>query len=569
MLHKLIPVSMLLAFAGSCPWARSLPATPGQSAQIIYYHGDILTGVGLRSSNPQRVQALAVRDGVVVATGSDREILRAWKGARTQLVNLRGAFALPGINDAHVHLAAAGQEKLSVELNGVSSLAQMLATIRRAAAAAPPGQWLVGGGWDHTLWSPPVLPTRAELDRVTAGRPAIFIRVDGHIAVVNSAALRAAGISSTSANPAGGQFDRGPDGALTGIVRETAVAAIERHIPQPTMRQRQRALTLALDDAACHGLTSVQDFSPGWQNFLALQAMERDGRLPIRVTEWLTFNDPVETLQRERGSHPHADRMLHTAMLKGFMDGSLGSRTASMLAPYADDPGNSGIPRYSQGDLNRMTIQRAQAGFQIGFHAIGDRANRMALDAFAAAEQAVPNARVLRFRIEHAQVVAPDDFQRFHDLGVIASMQPNHLLTDMRWAQARLGPSRVPYSYAWKSFLDHDVPLAFGTDYPVEPVTPFRGLYAAVTRSNEAGTQSYDPGQRLTLGQALYAYTQGSAYAQFAEQWKGVLAPGYVADLDVLDRDLTRIPPRQILGVRVLQTIVGGRPVACHSPAAP
>jgi predicted amidohydrolase YtcJ len=238
-----------------------------------------------------------------------------------------------------------------------------------------------------------------------------------------------------------------------------------------------------------------------------------------------------------------------------------------MLTPYADDPGNSGIPRYTQVTLNALTLARARAGFQMGFHAIGDRANKMALDAYAAAEAVDPAAKQLRFRIEHAQVVSPGDFERFHQLGVIASMQPAQLLGDMRWAKDRLGPERVPYSYAWKSFLDHGVVLAFGTDYPVEPVTPFRGLYAAVTRENEAGTMSYVPGERLTLGQALYAYTQGSAYAQFAEQWKGKLAPGYVADFTVLDRDLTTIAPQEILKTRVLRTVVNGRTVPCVADA--
>lgn len=237
-----------------------------------------------------------------------------------------------------------------------------------------------------------------------------------------------------------------------------------------------------------------------------------------------------------------------------------------MLAPYSDAPTNSGIPRYMQDKLNAMAVARAKAGFQIGFHAIGDRANQMALDAFAAAEAANPAAKQLRFRIEHAQVVSPGDFERFHQLGVIASMQPSHLLSDMRWAQARLGPERVPYSYAWKSFLDHDVVLAFGTDYPVEPIAPYRGLYEAVTRMNEAGTMSYDPSEKLTMGQALYAYTQGSAYAQFDEQWKGRLAPGYVADFTVLDRDLTKIAPHEILGTKVLRTVVNGKTVACMTP---
>jgi predicted amidohydrolase YtcJ len=259
-----------------------------------------------------------------------------------------------------------------------------------------------------------------------------------------------------------------------------------------------------------------------------------------------------------------------------------------MNAPYSDDPGNSGIPRYTQDQLNKMAIERAKAGFQLGFHAIGDRAVDMALDAYAAAEAAarqagvktptpvaalgvsVRNATVtqwhdFRYRIEHSQVVSAGDFARYKELGVIASMQPNHLLTDMAWAGARLGPEREKYAYAWKSFLDAGVPLAFGTDYPVEPITPFRGVYAGVTRMNEAGTMSFHPEEKLTIGQTLYAYTQGSAYAELAEGWKGMLAPGYVADFVVLDRDLTVAAPREILGTKVLRTVVGGKTVYQNS----
>jgi predicted amidohydrolase YtcJ len=253
--------------------------------------------------------------------------------------------------------------------------------------------------------------------------------------------------------------------------------------------------------------------------------------------------------------------MLHTGMLKGFMDGSLGSRTAALLAPYTDDPGNSGLPRYQQAQLDAMNKERVAAGFQIGFHAIGDRAVEMALNAFAAAARNTPNFSAKRERIEHSQVVEPQDISRYKALGVVASMQPSHLLTDMNWAQARLGPQRARHAYAWKAFLDAGVPLAFGTDYPVEPINPFRGIYAGVTRSNEAGSRTYFPQDKLTIGQVLFAYTQGSAYAEFAETYKGRLAPGYVADFIVLDRDLTSVPAPEILKTRVLRTVVDGRAV--------
>jgi predicted amidohydrolase YtcJ len=526
-------------------------ATPPVDA--IYYHGNVITGVGLPDA-PQRVAAIAVGGHNIVAAGDDATVLRL-KQPRTRLVDLKGAFVMPGFNDAHVHLASAGQTKLSVDLNGCTSRADMLSRVSAAAKQALPGQWLLGGGWDQTLWANQTLPTRQDLDHVTAEHPALLDRVDGHIAVANSAALGIAGVSRQTPNPAGGQFDRDASGDLTGIVREApAEDFIQRHIPPPSRDQRRRAILLAVNDATAHGVTSVQDNSD-WDDFLIYQQLEREGLLTVRISEWLRFDDPVDLLLKHKAAQPADDRMLHTGMLKGFMDGSLGSRTAALLSPYADDPGNSGLPRYEQARLNAMTKERAVAGFQIGFHAIGDRAVEMALNALANGPPSMRN------RIEHSQVVEPQDISRYKSLGIVASMQPSHLLTDMNWAGARLGSQRARFAYTWKAFLDAGVPLAFGTDYPVEPITPFRGVYAGVTRLNEAGTKSYFPQDKLKIGEVLFAYTQGSAYAEFSDLYKGRLAPGYVADFVVLDRDLTAIPANEILKTRVLETVVDGRTV--------
>ncbi|HEV2278434.1 MAG TPA: amidohydrolase, partial [Acidobacteriaceae bacterium] len=481
----------------TAPFASAQPHAP---ADAIYFHGNILTGVNLESAHPQRVAAMAVRDGVVVATGSDEAVAAQWKGPATRMVDLGGAFAMPGFNDAHAHLGMGGKILLSVDLIGVKSLAEMQARIRAAAEKAPAGQWLTGGGWDHTLWPGGKLPTRADIDAAAGEHPAVFTRVDGHIAVADSAALGAAGITRETKDPQGGEIDRDAQGEPTGIIRETALGLIQ--VPPPTPEQRRRGLEMALNDAVSHGVTTVQDFSD-WEDFLVFEQMEREGKLPARIAEWIPFAEPLSLEEQQRAQHDLHDRMLRTTMLKGFMDGSLGSRTAAMNAPYADDPGNSGIPRFGQEQLNAMAVERARAGFQMGFHAIGDRAVEMALDAFAAAEKEakggpippqvvtptagpsfVAGRRDLRYRIEHSQVVQAGDFARYKQLGVIASMQPNHLLSDMAWAGQRLGPERARYAYAWKSFLDAGVPLAYGTDYPVEPITPFRGVYASVTRMN-------------------------------------------------------------------------------------
>ncbi len=585
----LIPAFVLLAAAA---------AAQDTSPNTLFLHGNILTGAHLRASDPSatpaRVSALAVTNSTIVAVGSDADILKL-KGPHTEVIDLHGAFVMPGFNDAHTHIASAGQQRLTVDLDGSPSLADMLERIRIYTATAKPGQWIVGSGWDHTLWASKTLPTRQDLDKVTGGHPAVFYRTDGHIVVANSAALAAAGITADTVDPAGGKIDHDATGQPTGIVREgPAVALIFKNVPPPSPEMRRKALELAIADCLAHGVTSVQDFSD-YADWLVLETMENTGVLNLRVSEWLDFNLPVAVLKERRASHNPDDQLLHFGMLKGFMDGSLGSRTAAMQDPYSDDPTNSGIPRYEQNKLNAMASERAQNGFQLGFHAIGDEANSIALNAFAAAEQVAeppgtpiqpsdPGAAVtsgvravhttpadFRFRIEHAQVLLPEDFDRFAQLGVIASMQPSHLLTDMKWAGARLGPERSRYAYAWRSMLDHHVTLAFGTDYPVESISPFRGLYSAVTRQNESGTMSFHPEQRISISEALYAYTQASAFAEFREHRKGRLEPGFLADFVVLDRDLTSAAPEQILRTHVLRTVVGGKTAftATPQPLAP
>lgn len=539
------------------------------SAEMIFINGDIYPGVisTLTKSGPHsisgalaqpRAQAMAVSSGKIVAIGSNQEVQKL-KSARTQVIDLGGHFVMPGFNDAHTHLSSGGFEKLDINLVGARSLEEMKRRIAARARTAASGEWLVGRGWDHTLWTSNKLPTRQDIDAETGDHPAIFVRVDGHIAIANTAALKAMGITAQSPDPQGGKIDHDQQGEPTGILRETAKDNVLGQIPKPTAAQRRKAVELALQDAARWGITSAQDNSE-WEDFLAYEQLEQEGKLTLRISEWLPFDASVDQLIRMQAHHPANDPLLHTSMLKGFMDGSLGSHTAAMLAPYADDSKNSGIPRYQQDALNKKATERAKAGFQLGFHAIGDRGTRMALDAFALSEQQ-SGKRDFRFRIEHVQVIAPEDFRRFKDLGVIASMQPNHLLTDMNWAEAHIGPKRAKHSYAWREFLDDGVSLAFGTDYPVEPITPFRGLYAAVTRKNEEGTNEYIPEQKITIDQAIAAYTSGSAYAEFSEKEKGTLAPDMLADFVVLDHDITRIDPAQILKTRVLRTVVGGKTV--------
>lgn len=559
-----------LLFALTMPAQTQSP----QSADVIYIHANIYTGVTGSSSfhEVQRAHAMAVRGDRVLALGDDADIVKL-KGPATTIVDLHGQFVMPGFNDAHIHLTEAGFKKLRVDLSGVRSLQQFRDRIRQRAEHAAPTEWILGSGWDETLWQGKELPTRWDIDEVTTDHPVYLDRTDGHVSVANTLALKLARVTLATKDPEGGEIGRDISGQPNGILRETARDVVTSVIPAPTADQRRQAIEAALQEIAQAGITSVQDNSDAengdayWQDFQIFEQLEREGKLTVRISEWLPFTAPVDVLKSRRAAHPQSDLMLRTGMLKAFMDGSLGSHTAAMLQPYADDPKNSGLPRYEQRQLNQMATERLQAGFQLGFHAIGDKAIEMALDAFGEAEKnatsraAAPAPRDYRLRVEHVQVSNPAQVARFRDLKVIASMQPSHLLTDMHWVNERLGPLRAAHSYAWAEFANHGVTLAFGSDDPFGPLPPLLGLYSATTRKSEDGKTEFHPEQKLTIEQAIAAYTTGAAFAEFAEKEKGTLAPGMLADFVVLDRDITAIPPEQILHTKVLQTVVAGKTV--------
>ncbi|MGA7220257.1 MAG: amidohydrolase [Candidatus Sulfotelmatobacter sp.] len=568
--------SLVVLMAVLCSAQVAAPGSPNEArdtnpkADAIYIHANVYTGVPANSqfSSIQREEAIAVRGGRIQAVGKNIEIEKL-KGPQTQVIDLGGHFVMPGFNDAHLHLSDAGLKKLTVDLTGVKTLDEFRKRVLSKVETAQPDEWILGGGWDETMWPVNTLPSRWDLDEVSGGHPVFLDRVDWHLAVANTRALQLAGITLASHDPQGGRIDRDENGQPTGILRDAATQAVRTVIPPPNHEMRRHGIEVALADLAAHGVTSAQDYSPEWENFKIYEELEKEGKLTARISEWLPFNDSIEELKKKRDSHAHSDMMLHTGMLKGFMDGSLGGHTAALLEPYADDPQQSGLTRYDPSTLNEMARERVLAGFQLGFHAIGDKGVQMALDAFAGAETAWfmqnmkgPNGgKDLRLRVEHAQVTTPAQIARFKELKVIASMQPSHVLTDMRWAQDRLGPKRAATSYAWASFLNKGVPLAFGTDYPVEPVTPFRGLYASITRKSENGAQEYFPEQKITIDQAIAAYTTGSAFAEFEEKEKGQLEPGMLADFVVLDRDVTVVSPEKILATKVLRTVVGGKTV--------
>lgn len=524
-------------------------------------------------------QAVAIEGERIAAVGTNTEINSRYVGART--INLRGRLVTPGFNDAHLHFLNGGLSLLRVDLNGAQTLAEAKRRIAEKARELAPGAWILGRGWDHTLWGGQ-WPTKRDLDEAAPNNPVFVQRVDGHVSWANSLALARANVTRETRAPEGGEILRDAAGAPTGILKETAAGLVARVVPAPTREQKLEAIERALAEARRYGITSIQDSISGYDTLALYRELLAQNKLTVRVAEWLDFNDPVEVLKRQRAEFAalKVDPLrIRISAVKGYVDGTLGSRTAAMLEPFSDDPHNSGIPRHTPEELTRMTIERAQAGFQITFHAIGDRANRMALDAFQAAQGnplqnqgamrrnfpyqglTVMHLESPRHRIEHAQVVAPSDFARFRDLGVIASMQPSHAISDKRWAEDRLGEYRVQGAYAWHKMRAFGVHVPFGTDWPVEPINPYLGLYAAVTRQGTDGAPAggWWPQERISIGDAIRCYTAESAYASFEETEKGQIAAGMLADLTVHSRDLLTIKPEEILQTQTLMTILGGR----------
>ena len=534
-------------------------STPGPRT-LFFLHGRIYT------NDPQHpwAAAIAVREGKITCIGGLEQIMLECGGGEegAEVVQLAGHFVMPGFNDAHVHLGSAGADMLAVRLNGAASIEELQKRVGDAVAGHKEGQWITGSGWDHTLWPDKGFPNRLQLDAVAPKNPVLLTHISGHVAVANSLALKIAQITKDTPNPKGGEFERREDGELTGMLKEgAAIQLVAQNVPDPSPEERRRGIELVLADVAKNGVTSVQDNSE-WDDFLVYRDLKDEGKLTARITEWLHFTTAVGELQNMRSEGGVGDSWLKTGALKMVTDGALGSRTAAMLAPYSDDPSTSGIMTIEPEKLRQMAIERDRAGFQLAFHAIGDRANRVALDVFEAVAKA-NGPRDRRDRIEHAQVVAPEDFARFAKLNVIASMQPSHETSDMRWAEQRVGPDRVKGAYAWATMQKNSVRLAFGTDYDVEPISPFRGLYACVTRElPEGGPQGgWQPQEKISLDDCIRAYTSGSAYAQFEEGKKGQLKIGQYADFIILSNDLTKVSPSEYVKTRVLRTVVGGRTV--------
>lgn len=501
-------------------------------------------------------EAMAINADTVVAVGTT-SVISKMEGEGTLVVNApEGGLIVPGFIDTHTHFLDGGFRLSSVQLRDAKTPVEFIQRIEAYAASVPPGTWITGGDWDHENWGGE-LPSRAWIDSVTSQNPVWINRLDGHMALANSAALRAAGIDDAVKDVAGGTVVRAK-GKITGVFKDNAQFYIDRAAPPPSADQEDRALDTAMAYVASNGVTSVHNMSGGLQ---ALDRAHEAGKMTTRVYAGMPASDWAAMAERVR-TKGRGDTWLRTGVLKGFVDGSLGSHTAAFFEAFTDAPGDSGFFVTGEQELYRTIKSADSAGLQLMVHAIGDRAIHTLLNIYErVAKENGPRDR--RFRIEHAQHIAPADIPRFGSLGVIASMQPYHAIDDGRWADRVIGPTRSETTYAFRSLLDADAVLCFGSDWFVAPPTPLEGIYAAVTRRtlDDRNPGGWVPAQKITVEQALTAYTITAAYASFEEKVKGSLAPGKLADFVMLGQDITAIDPAHIREVVVLKTFVGGKQV--------
>jgi predicted amidohydrolase YtcJ len=525
----------------------------------------IVTNAAIYTVDKQRpkAEAVAVIGDRIVAVGSKVEI-DSWRGPETKVIDARGKLVLPGFNDAHVHFIQGGAQLDQVDLTDASTPQEFAKRIAAQLSKTPKGAWVVGGRWDETKWPDPQLPTKGFVDPISGDTPVFVERYDGHEALANSAAMKLAGVNAKTPDVPGGVIMRDASGNPTGIFKDAAQELIYKAIPPMSHEQRLRIARRAAEHAASLGVTSVHHMNPEFADVAAYSELVERGELTTRI-----YAAPMETDWKKQADvgirHAWGSSFLRLGAVKGYADGSLGSRTAYMFEPFADDPGNRGLlsdEMHPPNALRDRLMQADAAGLQLRVHAIGDRAISMMLDIFADIEKE-HGYRDQRFSIEHAQHMAQKDFDRFAKLHVIASMQPYHAIDDGRWAEKRLGHERARYSYAWRSFLDHGVTLAFGTDWPVAPLDPMLGLYAAVTRATLDGKNAggWIPEEKITLAEAVDAYTMGSAFAEFQEREKGSITPGKLADLVILSDNIFQLKPEAIRNVKVQTTIVGGEVV--------
>lgn len=550
-----VPAAMavvLALFVAGCTNMKTKPA-----ADLVITNARVWT-VDDRMPTAEAVAVLGER---IVAVGSTKDI-EAWRGPATQVIDAGGKLLLPGFNDAHVHFMDGGRQLDNVDLKDASSPEEFVRRIAERAKKTPQGEWMLGGDWDEQMWNPPVLPSKELIDAVTPSTPVFINRYDGHMSLANSLALRLSGVTAKTRDLPGGEITRDKQGNPTGILKDAAMGYVHKVIPPPTAERRLHAAKRALEHAASLGVTSVQAMSSGYSDIATYMLLAEKGELTARI-----YAVPMEMdwadqarigIRRAFGSS-----YLRLGALKGFADGSLGSTTAYFFEPYTDAPHTRGLLSDEMQSIAAMRdrlMKGDEAGLQICIHAIGDQAISITLDLFEEIEKA-HGPRDRRFRIEHAQHVAPKDFDRFARLQVIASVQPYHAIDDGRWAEKRIGPERIRTTYPFRTFLDRKVRLALGTDWYVAPLNPMLNIYAAATRATLDGKNpnAWVPEQKITVKEAVAAYTMGSAYAEFQEKEKGSITPGKLADMVLLNADIFNIDPAAIRDVKVDMTIVGGK----------
>jgi predicted amidohydrolase YtcJ len=546
----------LQGLAGLLVLTTSLHAA---TADLLLINGRIHT----MNAKKTRVEALAIQGGRVVASGTVKA-LKTWQGPATRVIDLKGKAVYPGFHEGHGHLKGLGYQILRLDLAGVSSLETVQSKVKDEISKTPKSEWVLGRGWDQNLWSTKEFPTREDLDKLASDNPIALTRIDGHAIWVNSMALKKAGITRKTPDPAGGKIIRDAKGEATGILVDRAMDLVRSVIPNESPAQREKAIRAALARSSEYGLTSFHDAGVDAADIAIYEALAAKGELPLRLNVMLSGGDS-ELINRYMKSGPVSKGMLQIRSVKLMADGALGSRGAAMLEPYADQPGYAGLEILTEEQIYQATKRFAQAGFQTAVHAIGDKTNRSVLNAFERVKKDLPKAD-LRLRVEHAQILDAQDIPRFGKLGIIASVQPTHLTSDAPWVPTRIGADRMEEgAYVWQKLRQSQAVLVSGSDTPVESANPLWGLYAAVTRQTQDGypPKAWHYDQHLSIDEALESYTKNAAFAAYWEKELGTLEPGKIADIVVLDSDLEQIMqqkrPQDILQAKVLLTISNGR----------
>lgn len=495
-------------------------------------------------------------------------------GPNTRVIDLKGATVLPGLTDAHVHLSGVGAREMTLNLEGTNTLEDFLAKVKARVDQTRPGQWVTGRGWIETFWKPPVFPTRQDLDRIAPNNPVYLTRADGHASIANSAALRLAGITRTTAAPEGGAINKDRQGEPTGMLIDRAQGLVGRLVPPPSEAEQDEQILRGAQREVELGWTQIHEAGSGWAAVERLRRLYRDGKLKLRIYQSIRGpGTAVDSLIARGASVGEFGGRLTVRTIKVTIDGALGSRGAALLEPYSDDPRNTGLITADTVAYKAMLLGALRNGIQVMTHAIGDRGNRLTLDFYERAMQAVPAAERKvaepRWRDEHSQIVNPADLPRFKQLGIIASMQPSHAISDLYFAPARLGLERLKGAYAWQSFLKLGVPVAGGSDAPVERGEPMIEFYAAVARKDLQGRsgEGWHPEERVSREQALKMFTVWPAFASFEEASRGSIEVGKLADLTILDQDIMRIPELEILKAKTLYTVINGEIAYSGSPS--